>query len=154
MLSGNLNPLNAELNLICHLLALLGAHHIFHVSGLRVKFLEPSGPLQTCNGAAFKNEDKRTVHLGYIVTGMLLHPRSWNGWIATYNEGPGNRIPCVCRFRILITKICRLLHTDLTSLIRAPICLSDRGIWRSRSNRRLLLAAILSQFQPRPFFTN
>ena len=31
------NPLNADLNPICHLLALLGAHHIFHVSGLRVK---------------------------------------------------------------------------------------------------------------------
>jgi hypothetical protein len=30
-----LNPLNTELNPICHLLALLG-HHIFHVSGLRV----------------------------------------------------------------------------------------------------------------------
>ena len=32
-----INPLNTELNPICHLLALLGAHHIFHVSGLRVK---------------------------------------------------------------------------------------------------------------------
>jgi hypothetical protein len=31
------NPLNAELNPICHLLALLKAHHIFHVSGLKVK---------------------------------------------------------------------------------------------------------------------
>jgi len=31
-----INFLNAELNLICHLLALLGAHHIFHVGGLRV----------------------------------------------------------------------------------------------------------------------
>ena len=31
-----INPLNAELNSICHLLALLGAHHIFAVSGLRV----------------------------------------------------------------------------------------------------------------------
>jgi hypothetical protein len=30
------NPLNTELNPICHLLALLGAHHILHVSGLRV----------------------------------------------------------------------------------------------------------------------
>jgi len=29
--------LNAELNPICLLLALLGAHYIFHVSGLRVK---------------------------------------------------------------------------------------------------------------------
>ena len=31
-----LNQLNAELNPICHLLALLAAHHISHVSGLRV----------------------------------------------------------------------------------------------------------------------
>ena len=31
-----IKPLNAELNPICNLLALLGAHHIFHFSGLRV----------------------------------------------------------------------------------------------------------------------
>ena len=31
------NPLNAELNPICHLLALLGAHHILHISGVKVK---------------------------------------------------------------------------------------------------------------------
>jgi len=30
------NPLNAELNSICYLLALLGAHHILHVSRIRV----------------------------------------------------------------------------------------------------------------------
>jgi hypothetical protein len=29
--------LNVELNLVCHLLALLGAHPILHVSGIRVK---------------------------------------------------------------------------------------------------------------------
>jgi hypothetical protein len=32
----HINPLNAELNLICHLLALLGAHHILHVGRIRV----------------------------------------------------------------------------------------------------------------------
>jgi hypothetical protein len=32
-----INPSNAELNPICHLLALLGAHHILHVSRIRVK---------------------------------------------------------------------------------------------------------------------
>jgi len=32
-----LNPLNAELNPICPLLALLGAHHILHISRIRVK---------------------------------------------------------------------------------------------------------------------
>ena len=31
------NPLNADLNPICRLLSLVGAHLIFHVSGLRVK---------------------------------------------------------------------------------------------------------------------
>jgi hypothetical protein len=35
----DVNPLNAELNPICHLLALLGTHHIFHISGLRVKHI-------------------------------------------------------------------------------------------------------------------
>ena len=32
-------PLNADLNTICHLLALLGAHHIFHVGRIRVNDL-------------------------------------------------------------------------------------------------------------------
>jgi hypothetical protein len=36
-------PLNAELNPICHLLALLGAHHIRHVSGVRVNMLVSYG---------------------------------------------------------------------------------------------------------------
>jgi hypothetical protein len=31
------NPLNAELNPICNLLALLGVHHFLHVSRIRVK---------------------------------------------------------------------------------------------------------------------
>ena len=34
--SSIINPLNAELNLMCHLLVLLGAHHILHVSRIRV----------------------------------------------------------------------------------------------------------------------
>jgi len=34
---GILNPFNTELNLICHLLALLGAQQILHVSRIRVK---------------------------------------------------------------------------------------------------------------------
>jgi len=33
----NINPLNAELNPICHLLALLGVHHFLHFSRIRVK---------------------------------------------------------------------------------------------------------------------
>ena len=37
--STDINPLNAELNPICYLLALLGAHHFLHVSRIGVKSL-------------------------------------------------------------------------------------------------------------------
>ena len=35
----SVSPLNPELNPICYLLALLGAHHFLHVSRIRVKSL-------------------------------------------------------------------------------------------------------------------
>jgi len=37
MVQKQINPLNAELNPICHLLELLGAHPILHVNRTRVK---------------------------------------------------------------------------------------------------------------------
>jgi hypothetical protein len=37
-----LNPLNAELNPTCHLLALLEVHHILHISRIRVNDLYSS----------------------------------------------------------------------------------------------------------------
>ena len=38
-----INPLNPELNPICHLLALLGDHHIVYVSRIRVKLYDDHG---------------------------------------------------------------------------------------------------------------
>ena len=35
----HINPLNSELNPICHLLALFGAHHILHINRTRVNTL-------------------------------------------------------------------------------------------------------------------
>jgi len=35
-IKGIINPLNAKLNPICHLLALLGVHHFLNVSRIRV----------------------------------------------------------------------------------------------------------------------
>jgi len=37
--SDEFNPLNPELNTICYLLAILGAHHFLHVRRIRVKLL-------------------------------------------------------------------------------------------------------------------
>jgi len=47
-----LNPLNAELNPICYLLALLGAHHFLHVSRIRVNTYKKGNaiPLQPWTG--------------------------------------------------------------------------------------------------------
>jgi hypothetical protein len=47
------NPLNAKLNPICQLLALLGAHHILHVSRLRVK-QSRKVILYRCFGATYR----------------------------------------------------------------------------------------------------
>jgi hypothetical protein len=51
------NSLNAELNPICHLLALLGAHHILHVSRIRVKLTSMGWA-----GHVSRVEEKRTEY--------------------------------------------------------------------------------------------
>ena len=54
-----INPLNAELNPICHLLALLGAHHILHVSRVRVKYHAQQRTVKsTLNSAHTKHQKK------------------------------------------------------------------------------------------------
>jgi len=47
------NPLNPELNPICYLLALLGAHHFLHVSRIRVKLLTLRRLMSYIYGAPF-----------------------------------------------------------------------------------------------------
>jgi len=59
------NPLNAELNPICHLLALLGAHHTLHVSGLRVK-------PHTCFRLMRPSSTKKNTTLSYYVKDVQL----------------------------------------------------------------------------------
>jgi hypothetical protein len=52
-----INTLNAELNPICHLMTLLGAHHILHVSKVRVKFkfASPKGIEDVVNSLKMKD---------------------------------------------------------------------------------------------------
>ena len=47
LISQQFNPLNAELNPICYLLALLGAHHFLYVSRIKVKIYIKIGFKQT-----------------------------------------------------------------------------------------------------------
>ena len=55
-----INPLNAELNPICHLLELLRAHHIFHFSRLRVNIEE-------------------ICYTSVLIDWEILHPANTNG---------------------------------------------------------------------------
>ena len=48
------NPLNAKLNPICHLLALFGAHHILHVSKIRVNIVTFDHMITKTLGIPFK----------------------------------------------------------------------------------------------------
>jgi hypothetical protein len=56
------NPINTEINSICHLLALLEAHHIFHVSRMRV-IVSPRGRvwgrIELCTGCWWGNLRER-----------------------------------------------------------------------------------------------
>jgi len=50
LLESLIKPLNAQLNPICHLLALLGSHHILHVNRIRVKKTHNNRiKVKTCN---------------------------------------------------------------------------------------------------------
>jgi len=55
------NPLNGELNPICHLLALLGPHHILHVSRIRVNTVG-----QYCTNAHFDKFQYALLHPNFI----------------------------------------------------------------------------------------
>jgi len=81
-----INPLNAELNPICHLLALLGAHLIFHVSRIRVKFREELLPSsQNILSSYLQSKNKkvkicRTKIISVVVDGC-------GTWFLTLKEG-------------------------------------------------------------------
>jgi hypothetical protein len=53
-----INPLNADLNPFCHLLKLLGAHHILHVSRIGVKFVNAR---QICRYKNVREELWKTI---------------------------------------------------------------------------------------------
>ena len=63
--TSGINPLNTELNSICYLLALLGAHHFLHVSGIRVNRRVLVG-LQ-------HNQDNRQSSKKIISTNCCIH---------------------------------------------------------------------------------
>ena len=77
-----INPLNAELNPICHLLALLGAHHILHVSRIRVKCL------YEMHGATMKNVKRIMYYFRFTLFHVLYFSLSQRTEMYLYNTPP------------------------------------------------------------------
>ena len=77
-----LKPLNAELNPICHLLALLGAHPILHISRIRVNIVAPQV-------AVFRNPTCASIHfhvslnpfVSPVIIYQYMYLSLWSYWI-------------------------------------------------------------------------
>jgi len=75
-----INPLNAKLNPICHLLALLGPHHILDVRRIRVK-----APLSLIRNIIRYNSPDYTV--------LYTHPRRLESQVVTTKKKTTKLIP-------------------------------------------------------------
>jgi hypothetical protein len=71
-----INPLNPELNLICHFLALLGPHHILHVGRIRAKRKE-----KYLIPADIPSPDRSSRSLVAILTALCSHHKKTIGTV-------------------------------------------------------------------------
>ena len=116
------NPLNAELNSICHLLALLGVHHFLHVSTIRVKSLT----LKLLMSYIY-------VYIRvYIYICIYIYIWSTYSWCfeITHNDAPQS-VGLLWMSDQLVAETSTWQHTTLTTNIHAP-----GGIWTHDLSRR------------------
>jgi len=100
------NPLNAELNPICHLLALLGAHHILHVSRIRVNAGE--GALWNVMSTKKKmmiTQPGRSEESHAVAGPCRLQLRSVSGDTSIMETGHHDITPQINHLHITTTKI-------------------------------------------------
>jgi hypothetical protein len=90
-LSGYFNPLNAKLNLICHLLPLLRAHLIVHVSRIRVKYSVDKTGLLIIMWAGYRSRNSDWLRAGQSGDGIPVGAI----FSAPVQTGPGAQpAPC------------------------------------------------------------
>jgi len=88
------NPLNAKLNPICHLLALLGAHHILYVSRIRVNSIQINQPTRC---SCFSRVYYSTFICGSTCFGRLPAHHQENTTALPHNR-PDHDQQCSSRF--------------------------------------------------------
>jgi len=95
------NPLNAELNPICHLLEILGAHHILHVSKVRVKKGVFKIKLYTYNADFGKTKGK--------IKYKLLFRQRISGFFFVFSRPVRHRFPGYASY-VICKAICLVLR--------------------------------------------
>ena len=126
MLYSMVSPLNAELNPIRHLLALVGARHIVHVSRVRVKYV------WSCWGVGYHTWVVNGHRWSFLIYSLLMLQTSERGTIRLF--------ALFVMFLLLWMRIARLHSTmnssvaRITDLTPAEFVLwlhSQQSCWRS-----------------------
>ena len=92
-----INPLSAELNPICYLLALLGAHHFLHFSRIRVNL--PDILIETfCGFPSVSTVQylQESIHINHCL--LRIYVRFAPSQRATFYEVQGSSPRCFSRF--------------------------------------------------------
>ena len=100
-----INPLNSELNPTYHLLALLEAHHILHVSRIRVK--------------AGRTTIRSKIHkIINIIWNKKELPKQWKVSIIVLIYKTGNKMYCTNYRRMsYLSSTCKILSSILPSML-------------------------------------
>ena len=146
------NPLNAELNPICRLLALLGAHLIFHFSGLRVKHECNNFLHVSFRGRTTPTKECKIIFFYFFICGMTqqMHNYFTNCHIPTCFDTMVSSsdsllsIPCqvtqVCPMQLLVIQfILKMFHISL-------ICynsVTTQNVWFFRRNFYMFWSSII-----------
>jgi len=118
--------INTELNPICHLLALLGAHHILHVSGIRVKVCHAL--YKICQKCSKNNNNYQLTHSKWTFgSGNFLRCRFSrsktmpiqykNGDIFKYLRFLRPKFVWIKKLRLSIMWLCSLLSSGIQHLV-------------------------------------
>ena len=108
----HLNPLNAELNPIYYLLALLGSHHFLHVSRIRVNIIIPSTPGSSKWSLSLRLPTKSLSTP--LFSPYVLHAPSTSSFSICHPNNIG------CEVKSLSSSLYSFLHSAVTSSLLGP----------------------------------
>jgi hypothetical protein len=108
----NIKPLNAELNPICNLLALLGAHRILHVSRIRVNSV---GESQDCwrHVLRYNSVTFCVIPLPFVFVECKQRAREQSGAAGRISVSHNDAKYHICMYSVAVTILTQLLFNTV-----------------------------------------